>query len=381
MAGTDTGVRWRGEGILVEGRKVPGEDVLVRNGRIEAVMNRRHSLAGYRVRAVDGFIAPGLVDIHGHGIAGVRFEAADGDALAEAREALWRHGVAAFVASLATLPPADTQKALAALAPWQGRREPGRATLLGVHLEGPYLSTVRRGAHRADLLRRPGAAEAMALVDAHPGLVRMVTLAPELAGGLDLVRALVERGIVAALGHTDATAETMEAAFALGAHHATHLWNAMSPLGHRAPGPVGAVLAARAVTAELVCDGHHIDPRVLRLTVRTLGPRRVALVTDAMAAADLGDGEYRLGDRSVHVAGGAARLADGTLAGSTLTLDRAVKNLVAWRVTSPALGHAMASAVPARIVGAKGYGRVAPGAWADLVAVGADGSVTALAAD
>lgn len=381
MAKAAGGVRIQGEGLVAGGKERLGEDLLIRDGRIVGAVGRGQAAPGYRPWPVQGLVAPALVDIHGHGIAGVRFEAADAEALARAREALWQHGVGAFVASLATVPLAQMREALGALAPSLGRREPARATLLGVHLEGPYLAAARRGAHPPALLRPPDIEEACALTDAHPGLVRMVTLAPELPGALDLVQALAKRSIVAALGHTDAGVDAMEAAFALGARHATHLWNAMSPLGHRAPGAVGAILGDRSTTAELVCDGHHLDPRVVRLTVRLLGPHRTALVTDAMAAAGLGDGDYRLGGLPVEVRGGAARLADGTLAGSTLTLDRAVENIVAWDVAGPAAAHAMASGVPAGIVGAEGYGTLGPGAWADLVTLGRDGTVRPLLPD
>jgi N-acetylglucosamine-6-phosphate deacetylase len=209
----------------------------------------------------------------------------------------------------------------------------------------------------------------------------MVTLAPEAEGGDALAAAVLERGAVAAIGHSDATAEESERAFAAGMRHATHLWNAMPPLGHRAPGVVGAVLESPNVTAELVCDGHHLDRRVVALTVHRLGPHRVCLVTDAMAAAGLGDGTYRLGDLEATVVGGVARAPDGVLAGSTLMLDTAVQNIVAWGVASVPWAHAMASSVPARVIAAEGFGSLGAGSVATLVAVGDDGALAPLTED
>lgn len=371
-------LRLAAEGVVSGGRRRRGLDLLVRDGRIEGWVPRGAATPGYAVHAVEGDLAPGLVDIHVHGGFGVAAETMDADALVSWRRRLWQRGVAAFVASLPSLAPEEVRERIGRLAPWVGRREAGLATLLGLHLEGPYLSPARRGAHAPDRLRPPDEREMLDWVDAHPGTVRMVTLAPELAGAREVARALAERGVVVALGHTDADADAVEAAFAWGARHATHLWNAMSPLGHRAPGAVGAFLAARGTTVELICDGHHLDPRVVALTVRLVGPHRVALVTDAMAAAGQGDGDYPLGGRTVRVQGGVARAPDGALAGSTLVLDEAVGNVVAWGVAAAPWAHAMASLVPARVVGAEGYGTVRPGAWADLVELDGQGRVRPL---
>jgi N-acetylglucosamine-6-phosphate deacetylase len=371
-------VRLRSEGVVTAGKILRGHDLLVRDGRVVGTLARAVGAPGYRLRTVQGYVGAALVDIHTHGAFGVAYEAADADALRHVRRALRRRGVGAFVASFPSLEPAQTAAALARLAPWVGRREPGLATLLGVHLEGPYLAPTRRGAHPAQRLRRPDRDEITAWVDGHPGTVRMVTMAPELPGAEAVIRALRERAVVVAIGHTDADAAAVEAAFGLGARHATHLWNAMGPLGHRAPGAVGAFLASGGTTVELICDGHHIDPRVLALTVRLVGPHRVALVTDAMAAAGLGDGVYRLGDLEARVVDGVARAPDGALAGSTLVLDVAVANAVRWQLAPWAWAQAMASAVPARVIGAEGYGTLAAGAYADLVRLDETGQVAAL---
>lgn len=377
--------RYAAEGLLIGGKVVRGRDLLVRAGRVVGQVARSAATPGYRVERAPGLVASGLVDIHTHGAFGVALDAVDParepEALDGLRRALGRRGVAAFVASLPSLTAAGTERQLDRLAPFAGRVQAGLATLLGVHLEGPFLAAARRGAHAARNLRAPDAEALAGWLDRHPGLVRMVTLAPEEPGAGSLAAAVQARGAVAAIGHSDASAGETERAFALGMRHATHLWNAMPPLGHRAPGVVGAVLESAAVTAELICDGHHLDPRVAALTVHHLGPHRVALVTDAMAAAGLGDGTYRLGDLEATVRDGVVRAPDGVLAGSTLMLDTAVRNVVAWKVASVPWAHAMASAVPARVIGAEGFGTLAEGAVAKLVCVREDGLVTPLGAE
>ncbi len=369
-------------GLVVGGKCVMGQDLLVRDGRIVGQVARTTATPGYEVVRVRAMVAPGLVDMHTHGAFGVALESVDPTTedrpLDTFRQALWAHGVAAFVASLPSLTPAATVAQLDRLAPYAGRVECGRATLLGVHLEGPYLAPAKRGAHPPENLRRPDPIELARWLDRHPGLVRMVTLAPELPGAGDLVRVVRERGAVAALGHSEAGAEAAEAAFALGARHATHLWNAMPALGHRAPGLVGAMLAAGDTTVEMILDGHHLDPRVAALTLRAVGPNRFALVTDAMAAAGLGDGQYRLGDLVATVRDGVARAPDGVLAGSTLLLEGAVRHVVAWGLADAARAHAMASSVPARIIQAEGFASVAPGAVAALIELDADGGLRPL---
>jgi N-acetylglucosamine-6-phosphate deacetylase len=378
-------LRYRAEGLVLGGKVARGQDLLVRDGRVVGAVATSVVTPGYAPREVPALLASALVDIHTHGAFGVAFDQVEPEhapeALERLRSGLWQRGVGAFVASLPSLGPEHLTRQLDALAPFAGRLQAGRATLLGVHLEGPYLSPKRRGAHAAENLRAPDGAALGRFMDRHPGLVRMVTLAPEAAGGDALAAAVLERGAVAAIGHSDATAEESERAFAAGMRHATHLWNAMPPLGHRAPGVVGAVLESPNVTAELVCDGHHLDRRVVALTVHRLGPHRVCLVTDAMAAAGLGDGTYRLGDLEATVVGGVARAPDGVLAGSTLMLDTAVQNIVAWGVASVPWAHAMASSVPARVIAAEGFGSLGEGSVATLVAVGDDGALAPLMED
>ena len=341
-------------------------------------------------------LVPGFVDTHVHGDFG---DAAPGDAaLGDAGtdpDAVARvvglhrgHGTTTMLASLVTAAPADLLAALGALA---DATEAGLVS--GIHLEGPWLSPARAGAHDVALLRRPDPAELAALLAAGRGTVRMVTVAPELPGGLDLVRRVVAAGVVAAVGHTDADAATVRAAVDAGATVVTHLFNAMPQLHHRRPGPVGALLDDPRVTVELVADGVHVDPAVFRLALAAAGPGRVSLVSDAMAAAGSVDGRYRLGSMDVVVADGVARTAgSGSIAGSTATADA----LFRWAVrharagTSDADPHAgagpadagtdpveslvlaatMTSATPARALGLAGVGRLAPGHSADLVVLG-----------
>jgi N-acetylglucosamine-6-phosphate deacetylase len=241
------------------------------------------------------------------------------------------------------------------------------AAVLGAHLEGPWISPQRAGAHDPRFLRSPNLGDLRHLLDSMPGVIRVVTVAPELPGAMALIQALVASRVVAAVGHTDADAAMVEAAFEAGATHVTHLFNAMPPMHHRQPGPVGAALADERVTVEVIADGVHLDPRILRVVLRAAAGRVVA-VTDAVSA----------GDRVVQDAAGHMVLAESpqTLAGSTLTLDRAVAALVE---AGASLSEAVraASATPARVIGADRHGVLRPGARADLAVLGADLRCTA----
>jgi len=245
--------------------------------------------------------------------------------------------------------------------------------LAGIHYEGPFISPCRKGAHDETLLRDPDPADVRKLVEAARGTARMVTLATELPGGVDSVRLLAEHGVVAALGHTDATYEQTVEAIEAGVTVATHLFNAMPPLGHRAPGPIVALLEDERVTVELVNDGTHLHPSVLELAFGAAGPDRVAFITDAMDAAGFGDGLYDLGPLKVEVREGVARLVEGgSIAGSTLTMDVAFKRAVTVdRIPLQDAVRAL-SANPARLIGlADEVGSIEPGKYADLVVLDA----------
>lgn len=309
-------------------------------------------------------VTPGFVDLHVHGGGGASFDVGTADAADVAASTHLAHGTTSMAASLVTDTPDRMAAAVRELAPLV---EDGR--LAGIHLEGPWLSPRRSGAHRPGSLSDPGPAAIDGLLSAGDGAIRMVTLAPELPGGLDAVRRLAAAGVLVAIGHTDATYDEARAAIDAGARLGTHLFNAMRPLHHRDPGAVGALLDA-PVDVELVADGVHLHPVVLR-TVFATKPGRCILVTDAMAAAGAPDGDYRLGPMAIEVREGVARLAspggDGAIAGSTLTMDAAVRFCVGT-ASLPLLDvvHA-ASTAPARAWGLDDVGAVEPGRRADLV--------------
>ena len=292
------------EYALVDGALVPG-DVEIADGVVQAV-----GLAGRG----KGIAAPGFVDVHIHGFAGVDFATADAEGYRRASEALLATGVTTFRPSFITAPEDELLAALAEIPPG-----------LGAHLEGPFISPERLGMHPEAGRREPDAVLLERLLAAGP--VAHMTLAPELPGALELVDVLVARGITAACGHTDATAEEAYAAFARGARHVTHLFNAMRPFTHREPGLLGAALTRDDVTVELILDGHHLSDEAVRLALRA-APNRIVLVTDALAAAGMGDGDWRMGPAEVHVRDGVARLASGVLAGSVLTMPAAIRELV-----------------------------------------------------
>ncbi|MEU2979622.1 N-acetylglucosamine-6-phosphate deacetylase [Streptomyces hirsutus] len=315
------------------------------------------------------WLVPGFVDLHNHGGGGASFPSGTVDEVLKGIRTHRLHGTTTLVASTVTgdMDVLVRRAGLLAELAEQG-------DIAGIHFEGPFISPCRKGAHSEELLRDPDPAEVRKLIDAAHGRAKMVTLATELPGGLDSVRLLAEHGVIAAVGHTDATYEQTVAAIDAGATVATHLFNAMPALGHRAPGPITALLEDERVTVELINDGTHLHPAALQLAFHHAGPGRVAFVTDAMDAAGFGDGRYLLGPLEVEVADGVARLVEGgSIAGSTLTLDRALKRAVT--VDGLPVEHAVAalSANPARLLGLDDrVGSLEPGKDADLVVLDAD---------
>jgi N-acetylglucosamine-6-phosphate deacetylase len=314
-------------------------------------------------RAGDDVIVPGFVDLHCHGGGG--HTSTTGDA-AQARGAATfhlAHGTTTMLASLVSSPYELMRKATEAYAPLVAD-----GVIAGVHVEGPYLSAVRCGAQNPEFLRDPDPGELAELIRLGAGAVRMVTIAPELPGAIDCIEVLAQHGVIAALGHTDATYEQTLAGVAAGATVGTHLFNGMRPPHHREPGPVIALLGARTVVCELVADGVHLHPGMLAFAARAAGPDRVALITDAMDAAGMSDGRYDLAGQEVLVTDGVARLSrNGTIAGSTLTMDAALRQAVASGI-GLADASAMASTTPARALGmADELGALEAGLRADLV--------------
>ncbi|MFI8486150.1 N-acetylglucosamine-6-phosphate deacetylase [Streptomyces rubrogriseus] len=310
------------------------------------------------------WVVPGFVDIHNHGGGGASFAGGTAEEILVGVETHRRHGTTTVVASAVTgeLDFLARHAGMLAELAQQG-------DIVGIHFEGPFISPCRKGAHDEQLLRDPDPAEVRKLVDAAHGHAKMMTLATELPGGLDSVRLLVEHGVIAAVGHTDATYEQTVQAIDAGATVATHLFNAMPPVGHRAPGPITALLEDERITVELINDGTHLHPAALQLAFHHAGAARVAFITDAMDAAGFGDGRYRLGPLDVEVTDGVARLVEGgSIAGSTLTLDRAFKRAVT--VDRLPVGDVVAaiSANPARLLGLDDrIGSLEPGKDADLV--------------
>ncbi|WP_439591661.1 N-acetylglucosamine-6-phosphate deacetylase [Microbacterium sp.] len=308
-----------------------------------------------------GFLVPGFIDLHGHGGAGASYD--DGAEAIRGARALHRaHGTTRAVISLVTAPIDDLTHRVAVIADL-AETDPD---ILGSHLEGPFLDPGHKGAHDPALLRHPAPGDVARLLEAGRGTVRQMTIAPELPGGLDAVRAVVGAGAVAAVGHTDASMDAAARAFDAGATVLTHAFNAMPGLAHRAPGPVGAATADPRVTLEIIADGVHVDSEIVRI-VFAAAPGRIALVTDAMAAAGSTDGRYVLGGLGVDVVEGVARLADGgSIAGSTLLQDQALRNAVVFGVPLPDAVEAL-TRTPARVLGRDDLGRLEPGCLADAV--------------
>lgn len=325
----------------------------------------------------DVSIVPGFVDTHVHGGGGADFSTATADAIDTATGFHLQHGTTAMMASLVSAHPDDLLRQVSALTE---HVQDGR--LAGIHLEGPWLSPLRCGAHDPTALRPPDAAEINRLLTAGGGAITMVTLAPELTGGLAAVRRIVEGGAVAAIGHTEATYEQTRAALDAGATVATHLFNAMRPVHQREPGPVVAMIEDPRVVVELIADGLHLHPALHRAVTVAVGPDRAVLVTDAMAAAGMPDGRYRLGDLNVDVTAGRALVAGtDTIAGSTATMDQLFRFALA---NAPQKGNAALLAAvrqtslnPARAHGLPRVG-LSAGSAADLVVLDGVAQVSAV---
>jgi N-acetylglucosamine-6-phosphate deacetylase len=317
----------------------------------------------------DRWLVPGFVDGHVHAGGGAQFNTTDPDEIATAVRCHLRHGTTALLATTVAAPVSELRAAIAALAAWRDRsRRPEARALVGLHLEGPFISPHRPGAMDPEAFADPHPETVDRLLSAAGSQLVQMTLAPERPGGLDLVARLSRHGILASIGHSDADEAQVSAAVRAGARSATHVFNAMAPLHHRAPGLLGAVLDTPELNCELICDGMHVAPTAMRLVHRIKGLSGMRLVTDAMAAAGMPDGEYRLGRAPVRVTEGRAVLIEGgSLAGSTLTMDRAVANAVSLVGLSVPEAIQLAATVPARLLGLGARkGAIAVGRDADL---------------
>jgi N-acetylglucosamine-6-phosphate deacetylase len=317
------------------------------------------------------WVIPGLTDLHFHGCRGADVSDGEAEGLRTIARYELRRGVTQICPAGMTLPPDALRRLCRAAAAYRAAPAADGAELAGLHLEGPFLSAAKKGAQAAAFLRGPDAALLRELHALSGGLVKLVTVAPELPGALDFIAAAPE-DVTVSLGHTSADYETALAAFRAGAAQATHLFNAMPPLNHRAPGVVGAAADCPWVRAELICDGVHIHPSVVRAVFRLFGPERVILISDSMRAAGMPDGAYTLGGQAVTVSGSQALLADGTLAGSVTDLMECLRRAVSFGIP---LEQAVAAAAvnPARVLGIDGrVGTLEPCKEANLAVLDGD---------
>lgn len=355
-----------GARVVLPTGTVPDGRVIVDGTRIAG----GRAPAGADVLDLSGhWVVPGFVDLHNHGGGGASFTSGTVDEILKGVGTHRLHGTTTLVVSTVT----EEMSTLAHRAGLLSELAE-QGDIAGIHFEGPFISPCRKGAHSEALLRHPDPAEVRKLIDAARGRAVMVTLATELPGGIDSVRLLAEHGVIAAIGHTNASYEQTVEAIDAGATVATHLFNAMPALGHRAPGPIAALLEDERITVELINDGTHLHPAALALAFHHAGAGRVAFITDAMDAAGFGDGTYDLGPLKVEVRQGVARLAEGgSIAGSTLTLDRAFQRAVTVDELPVEDVVAAISANPAKLLGV--YDRVGslePGKDADLVVLDSD---------
>jgi N-acetylglucosamine-6-phosphate deacetylase len=352
--------------------------VLVEDGRILAAGSRDEveiPSGAHFIELGESILAPGFIDIHIHGGAGHDVMAASRDGLARFERSLTNYGVTSYCPTTVTAPLDTTYASLQWLAESSRLpRDASRARPIGVHLEGPFISHAKRGVHPPENLLDPSPELFEKFWQAAEGNVSVMTIAPELPGALETIKAAAAKNVCVSLGHSNATFTEANAGIAAGGHHATHTFNAMRPLDHRDPGVLGAVLSNDAVSADIIVDGVHVHPDVVKLFLRDKGLGNAVLITDAMSATGMGDGKFRLGAFEVEVKGDRAEH-NGVLAGSVLTLDRAVRNVT--KFADWPLQHAvrLATMNAARALGREDIGIIAPGARADFVVLSANGEV------
>jgi N-acetylglucosamine-6-phosphate deacetylase len=353
--------------------EIPDAGILVREGVIEEVGPRsgmRLPDGAQEISAPDKIAIPGFLDVHIHGAGGRDVMEGTPAALGAVTKMVARHGTTSFVATTVTASSNDTVRAVEGIAAYianQHESDDVRAEVLGIHFEGPFISPVRPGVHPLQYLQLPSAPMLEKLVQAAAGKAQILTIAPELLGATPCIDAARNAGMVVAMGHTDATYEQARAAIARGVHHAVHVYNAMRPFSHRDSGVIGAVLTSPEVSAELIADGVHVEETAMKVLIQAKGAGCMILISDGISATGMPDGKYILGKMEVTVSGGICRNSEGKLAGSTLTLDRALRNVVA-------LGVPLADAVrmltlnPAALLGIEfKKGSLRMGADADIL--------------
>jgi N-acetylglucosamine-6-phosphate deacetylase len=359
--------------------------LLMDGGAIVEVTSRAGREVPTNIRLVDfadGILAPGFIDLHIHGGAGHDVMEAGAGALPPVERLLVSHGVSSYFPTTVTAPLDATLSALTRLADAieAAERSPQpqngelRARPLGIHLEGPFISHKRRGVHPPENLLAPSPAAFDRFWQAARGHIRVLTIAPELPGALEVIKLASSRGVCVSLGHSNADLDAARAGFAAGARHATHTFNAMRPLDHRDPGILGEVLTDSRLSAEIIADGIHVDPVIVQLFLKAKGPEAAVLITDATAATGMPDGRYRLGSLEVEVKDGRCMVGD-SLAGSVLTMDRAVRNVMQFAQWDLQPAVRLATLNPARVAGVKSGGTLQAGAPADLVVLSPSGEV------
>ena len=367
--------------------------LFIEDGRISAVSSRAQqeipknaTVIDYTRDLPDAILAPGFVDIHMHGGGGIDVMLASLAELPRLNKFLTTHGVTGYFPTTVAAPLDQTCAALQRLADAIEVAQSGLASSgddilalpLGIHLEGPFLSHKRRGVHPPENLLEPTLQVFERLWQAARGQVRMMTIAPELPGAIEVIAEAARRNVCVSIGHSDATLEPVKAAIKASARHATHTFNAMRPLDHREPGILGEVLTSRQLTADIIADGIHVAPEVVKLFLRAKGVARAVLITDATAAAGMPDGTYQLGPIQVEVKDGRCTIpgeTDGKLAGSVLTMDRAVRNVKQFAGWSLQNSIRAATLNPAVAAGLAHHGQLTPGAEANLVVLSPEGEV------
>lgn len=330
--------------------------ILVREGVVESIGPRSAvslPAGAEEIRATDKIAAPGFIDVHIHGAGGHDVMEGTESALDAISSMIGSHGTTSFLATTVTADPNDICKSSEEIASYiaqqHARSRPG-AEVLGIHFEGPFISPLRRGVHPPEWIRLPSAELLEKFIAAAKGNALLLTIAPELLGAMPCIDAARKAGMVVGMGHTDATYEQARAGLARGAHHAIHTYNAMRPFSHRDAGVIGAVLTSPEISAELIADGVHVDETAMRVLLQAKGADGVVLISDGISATGMPDGKYILGGFEVTVSGGVCRNIEGRLAGSTLTLDRALRNIVNLGAS---LGDAlrMLTLNPAKVLG------------------------------
>jgi len=321
--------------------EIADASILIREDVIEAIGPRSGMslpAGAEEIRATDKTAIPGFLDVHIHGAGGHDVMEGNAAALRAVTRKVSEYGTTSIVATTVTAGTDETLRAVEGIASYIARQhetdEP-RAEVLGIHFEGPFISKQRRGVHPAEWIQLPSAETLGRFLKAAAGNARILTIAPEVLGAAPCIDAAREAGLVVSMGHTDATYEQARAAIARGARSATHVYNAMRPFTHRDPGVIGAVLTSPDINAELIADGVHVEEAAMKLLLIAKGAAHVTLVSDGLSATGMPDGKYMLGGLEVTVSGGVCRNAEGTLAGSTLTLDRALRNIVAMGTPLP----------------------------------------------